>query len=173
MAGLHALAVTALLASPGDPQVQCGADEVPWRGRCFHRDEWAADEKDCPEGVVVLRKGESRPRCISCEEVEQQQPMNYCASLRARKADAALNRAYQALLKERLRPRQRDLLRSAQRAWLKFREAWCAYSSSGVEGGSVQPMVKSTCWTETTEARTRALEAMASCEEGDLSCPAR
>ena len=58
-----------------------------------------------------------------------------------------------------------------QRAWIAFRDAECKFASSGVEGGSVQPMIHSGCLQGLTDARVTQLGSYLKCEEGDLSCP--
>ncbi len=153
-------------------EIPCGTDAVPWRGRCFRRTEWAVDEEGCPEGVVLIPRGQDQPRCTPCEHVVPQQPANYCAGLRAKKAVAALDRAYQKLLKKRLRREQKENLERAQRTWLEFRDAWCAFIASGAEGGSAQPMVAAGCRAQVTQPRIKELEWVLNCQEGDLACPA-
>ena len=64
-----------------------------------------------------------------------------------------------------------DKLVNAQRAWIAYRDAECNFSSANAEGGSVYPMVVSTCLDDLTKARTDTLKGYLSCEEGDLACP--
>jgi uncharacterized protein YecT (DUF1311 family) len=62
-------------------------------------------------------------------------------------------------------------LTKAQRAWIVYRDAECAFATSAVADGSAYPLVANGCLTDLTEARTQDLEAFLQCEEGDLSCP--
>lgn len=87
-----------------------------------------------------------------------------------KKADAALNATYSELMAQ-LSGASGQKLRVAQRAWLAFRDAECAYQGSAVEGGSAQPMVVSSCMAALTEDRVQQLRGYLSCEEGDLACP--
>jgi uncharacterized protein YecT (DUF1311 family) len=71
----------------------------------------------------------------------------------------------------RLTPSGQKRLRTAQRAWLAFRDAECMWQSSGDDGGSVAPMIALQCTAALTDARAKVLAGFRTCEEGDLSCP--
>jgi uncharacterized protein YecT (DUF1311 family) len=68
---------------------------------------------------------------------------------------------------------QRGRLRRMQGAWLKFRTEACRYESGSVTGGSVQKFVYWRCATRMTRERTLALQVMAVCREGDITCSSR
>ncbi|KVN41332.1 hypothetical protein WJ63_23015 [Burkholderia pyrrocinia] len=108
----------------------------------------------------------------NCANAPDQAAMSACADRAYKKSDAELNRAYQAVT-TRVRDNRplSDKLVSAQRAWLAYRDAECGFSSAGVEGGSVYPMVVSMCLDDLTKARLESLQGYLSCEEGDLACP--
>ncbi len=53
----------------------------------------------------------------------------------------------------------------------KLNNSFIHLAASGVQGGSIQPMIASMCQTELTKARTEALRRYLDCKEGDLSCP--
>ncbi|MFM4877940.1 lysozyme inhibitor LprI family protein [Aeromonas caviae] len=55
---------------------------------------------------------------------------------------------------------QLERLRTAQRAWIAFRDAQCRYEAGVYEGGSMAPMVHSSCLTQLTEARTKDLNTL-------------
>ena len=57
-----------------------------------------------------------------------------------------------------------------QLAWIKFKDLACQFETSGTEGGSVHAMVLAECLIEKTRHRNKELEALANCQEGDLSC---
>ena len=65
----------------------------------------------------------------------------------------------------------KTLLVAAQKAWIGFRDAECAFAVSSTEGGTIYPMEFTLCEQDLTEKRTAALKAYLHCEEGDLSCP--
>jgi len=107
-----------------------------------------------------------------CAEAGTQSELNHCAMQSFQTADAALNRAYlkiQGRLKKD--PAAERLLVTAQKAWLRFRDAECTFSASPSMDGSIYPMLIATCRAALTNARTQQLEAYLNCREGELSCP--
>lgn len=111
-------------------------------------------------------------RAGNCGAESTQAGMNDCAFREFKAADAALNAAYRQIM-ARLsgQTEARQLLTAAQRAWMAFRDAECKFSASGVQGGSIQPMIASMCQTDLTKARTETLRRHLDCKEGDLGCP--
>jgi len=107
-----------------------------------------------------------------CANAQDQTTMDVCASEAFQKSDKQLNDLY-----KQIGTRLKDdadktkLLVTAQRAWVAFRDAECAFSSSGVTGGSVYPMIHSMCLDGLTQTRAKDLQTYLACEEGDLSCP--
>lgn len=88
--------------------------------------------------------------------------MNACAHQDFEKADKALNEAYAAVIAlHRNDPEAIGLLRSAQRSWIKFRDAECEFQTIDSKGGSIRPLLRSQCLTERTEARTKQLRKQA------------
>jgi uncharacterized protein YecT (DUF1311 family) len=81
-----------------------------------------------------------------------------CASVDLKAADDALNRVY----KERMNGADelgRDLLRTAQRAWIKFRDAECELERDSARGGTLAPILQLSCLTHLTKRRTNDLRA--------------
>jgi len=66
----------------------------------------------------------------------------------------------------------RKLLLTAQRSWLAYRNAHCAFIASATEGGSAQPMIRAMCMEELTTQRNKELQDQLTCPEGDMSCVA-
>ena len=109
---------------------------------------------------------------VDCANASDQATMNQCAGQEFKAADKELNAVYQQItgrLKDN--PDSKKLLVGAQRSWIAFRDAECKFSASGVEGGSVYPLIYSNCVTELTKARVETLKNYLKCQEGDLSCP--
>ena len=107
-----------------------------------------------------------------CTNAITQGEMNQCAAQEKKAADDELNRLYKqitARLKDN--PEAKQLLIKAQRAWIGFRDAECNFSASGVEGGSVYPLIYGNCVTALTKARVETFKTYLKCKEGDLSCP--
>ncbi|SDI95149.1 Uncharacterized conserved protein YecT, DUF1311 family [Pseudomonas flavescens] len=65
----------------------------------------------------------------------------------------------------------RKALVAAQRSWIAFRDAECAFSSSALGEGSARVMVNLGCLETLTRKRTADFQAYLDCPEGDLSCP--
>ena len=87
-----------------------------------------------------------------------QAAMNTCAIQDYTKADAALNATYKKLIAT-LDKEQLGRLKTAQRAWITFRDAQCRYETGVYEGGTIAPLVHSRCLTNLTEQRTKDLIA--------------
>jgi uncharacterized protein YecT (DUF1311 family) len=106
-----------------------------------------------------------------CED-QSQTGLNRCADAAYQKADAALNGVYKDITR-RLKSdtAAMQLLVTAQKAWLGFRDAECAFVNSANAGGSIYPMVYAQCLERLTKARTGDLRAYLKCGEGDLGCP--
>ena len=121
--------------------------------------------------LCLLASGASA-QVLNCDKAATQTDMSLCADQTYRKSDAELNAAYKEVM-ARLKNDQNTTtqLQAAQKAWLFFRDAECAFSSSSTSGGSAYPMVLSMCLDKLTRARTQELRAYLKCEEGDTSCP--
>ena len=94
-----------------------------------------------------------------CADAQDQNAMNRCAQEEYKKADAQLNKAYQQLL-AKLETAYQEKLKTAQRAWLVFRDAHCECEAFAFDGGSMQPMIRGYCLAGETTARTKQLQAM-------------
>lgn len=77
-----------------------------------------------------------------------------------KKQDAELNKAYKQLVAIITIQKDKELLVKAQRAWVAFRDAHCAFTESAYEGGSMQPLVYNGCMTEATLQRIKELKAL-------------
>ena len=84
--------------------------------------------------------------------------MQACAGAAHKRADAELNRTYQELLGKQA-GRGKTLLKKAERAWIAFRDAHCAFATAGSTGGSIHAQSVAHCKTELTLERTAELRA--------------
>ena len=96
--------------------------------------------------------------------------MNLCAAQNRAAADEALNAAYGALVKEPSMAERLDKLRAAERSWVAFRDAECAFEGSAYEGGSMQPMVIEGCAEALTKRRTAELTSDLACARDPAKC---
>lgn len=92
-----------------------------------------------------------------CNPNGNQQEMNECAARDFRAADATLNIRYGEVMKT-LSPQMRVALRNEQRAWLKGRDPACKRAAKANEGGSIWPLVFSSCLEKSTRKRTAELD---------------
>ena len=102
-----------------------------------------------------------------CRGAVTQADLNECSYAAYLVADEELNRAY-AAAREAARQidqwsegRAEDSLKTAQRAWVAFRDAACEAEAAPEYGGSIQPMIRSGCLERLTLQRTDDLWAYA------------
>jgi len=106
-----------------------------------------------------------------CADPKTQTDMNACSYANLDSETKKLNKTYGDLI-AKLNPEQKQLIKQAQLAWIKFKDLSCKYEASGVKGGSAYPLILSDCLAAKTQQRNKELEALSHCQEGDLSCPA-
>jgi uncharacterized protein YecT (DUF1311 family) len=83
--------------------------------------------------------------------------MRDCAGKEYKKADAELNAVYKQLMDSLSGREHQASLRSAQQAWLKYRDANCEFEAFLNRGGTIYPVVYTSCLAATTRARTKEL----------------
>ena len=105
-----------------------------------------------------------------------QQPMNQCFYRAYERADAEMNAQWKltaAAMKQDDRDLDRtydkepgyfDTLLASQRAWLTYRDQQCLSESFEARGGSMAPMLNSSCRITLTQERTRQLKALVEVE---------
>lgn len=105
---------------------------------------------------------------VDCKVAQTQSDMNACAAEDYAAADKALNEQWLATKKAATvwddlsegdgRPRgAEERLLKAQRAWLAYRDSQCAALGFTVQGGTIQPMVVSSCLAGLPRKRTEEL----------------
>lgn len=117
-------------------------------------------------GLSLPAAAQSEP---DCKAPQTQADMTICAGKDYEKADKKLNAEYQKLRKlvtERDRTANAggkgaaDALVTAQRAWVAFRDANCALSGFQARGGSMEPMLISSCLADMSRKRAEELKAL-------------
>jgi len=105
----------------------------------------------------------------NCQDPQYQQEMNFCAAQEYKAADIKLNQVYQkaiAYMKEvdGYQPPQyvgaEKALRQAERDWIKFRDSTCIVEGYLFRGGTMEPLMISTCKTRQTQLRIKDLQAL-------------
>lgn len=121
-------------------------------------------------GLLLCGATAASAQEVDCANAMAQIEMTYCAEQDWMDADSDLNDAYRAamaavrLIDAGLAPRERGAeahLRSAQRAWITFRDEACAAEGYQMYGGSAAPMVIYGCRAKLTRQRARDLWALA------------
>lgn len=98
------------------------------------------------------------PNSVDCNNAQTQADMNYCAALDAQQADDKLNEVYQKLRAAITNETQEKRLIAAQQAWIPFRDSDCEFSQRRYDGGSIMPLIYSSCIADRTRQRTKELE---------------
>ena len=81
-----------------------------------------------------------------------------CITAENQRQDLLLNKAYKALMAE-LPPPRRAQLQDVQRAWIKYRDANCAFYADP-EGGTLARVNANSCMLAATAERARELEGL-------------
>ena len=118
---------------------------------------------------VVLAHSTSWALAKDCDGRGSQTDLNLCAGENFKQADAKLNAVYAKLLKK-ISAAGQSKLREAQKSWIAYRDAQCAFETLGTIDGSIHSMVVAQCLTDVTEQQTKRLQHQLTCEEGDVSC---
>ena len=103
-----------------------------------------------PTGVQAQQqdpcKGESTPE------------MKMCAAKRYKQADDELNKVYRELMSKLEDEGHRATLKTAQQAWLKYRDGHCEFVSYLNRGGTIYSVVLTECMTSLTNSRAKELK---------------
>lgn len=119
--------------------------------------------------VVVLVQWTTLGLAKECAGRGSQTDLNLCEGENFKQADAKLNAVYAKLLKK-ISAAGQPKLRDAQKAWIAYRDAQCAFETLGTIDGSIHSMVVAQCLTDLTVQQTNRLQHQLNCEEGDVSC---
>src|SRR4029078_2700471 len=122
--------------------------------------------------LVLPLVGTTKRFAETCNDAANQMQMKECAETAFKNAADELNSIYGNIVR-RLKTDEvaNKLLVAAQKAWLRFRDAECAFISSASSGGSLYPMIVENLPANITQERVNGLKRYLSCEEGDMSCP--
>ncbi len=89
---------------------------------------------------------------------QTQAAMNAQARADFKRADAELNKTYEAVLKKLPDDEAKQKLKESQRAWLAFRDAEAAFAAEEAHGGSMAPTLRYETMAELTEQRIKQLK---------------
>jgi uncharacterized protein YecT (DUF1311 family) len=83
-----------------------------------------------------------------------------CSAKKLAEADSELNKTYRLLVSKLGDKKWEVKLRTAQQAWIKYRDANCDYDREFSGGGSAVTFEYNFCLAEMTSARTKELKEM-------------
>ena len=93
-----------------------------------------------------------------CGAAQTQADMTICWGNQYKAADAKLNQVYRQFT-AKLDDEEKTELKTAQTAWLKYRDANCEFVGDQYKGGTMRPMIAAICLADVTDNRTRELTA--------------
>lgn len=126
-------------------------------------------------GCVLLvdgpAAGDDEPT-VDCANAMTQRDMNFCAARDYQEADVALNAQWKLTrdvmmkwdgeLKETgTKAGGEEALLKAQRAWISYRDGQCEAAGFSARGGTLEPLLVSSCLADLTRKRTEELKALA------------
>lgn len=106
---------------------------------------------------------------LDCDNAMTQHAMNRCAAIAYERADAELNNLWREVRQQMRdqeevvddgRPSSWETLLEAQRSWIVFRETHCRLEGYDARGGSLEPLLVSSCLEKLTRQRIEQLEAL-------------
>ncbi len=117
--------------------------------------------------VAVLLPITGSAQSPDCSAPQTQMDMNDCASRAYASADAELNNIWKIAIRDAKNrdtylevgdiPSE-DMLRTAQRTWIEYRDQACLAESTIARGGSIQPLIQYICLERLTLNRVEDLE---------------
>jgi len=107
-------------------------------------------------GTLAQQQSKQDP-CERAEQTGVTIDLVNCSSKKLAEADASLNKTYRELI-AKLGDKNWELkLRTAQQAWIKYRDAKCDFESELSGGGSAATFEYNFCLADVTTARTKEL----------------
>lgn len=93
----------------------------------------------------------------ACDNAYTQTDINKCMAAELSVEDGKLNRSYSDL-QRLLNANEKKQLKTAQRAWIDFRDKACKFSARSFSGGSAYSMASNSCLATYTQQRRMQLE---------------
>ncbi len=103
---------------------------------------------------LVLLAGWTLP--VASAHAQTQAQMNNQAFAEFKKADSELNKIYSQVV-ARLDAEGKEKLKTAQRAWVAFRDAQAELDADVSRGGTMVPLLRASSMTDTTQSRIKQL----------------
>ena len=93
-----------------------------------------------------------------CKDAQSTFEMKQCAAKKFKQADDELNTVYRRLMAKLDDEGHKTSLKTAQQAWLKYRDTNCEFESYLNRGGTIYSLVVSDCMTVMTTSRTSEMK---------------
>lgn len=106
--------------------------------------------------AIPAAYGQKKPE--PCAEAQSQAEMTICWGNQYKSADAKLNQVYRQFT-AKLDDEEKTQLKTAQTAWLKYRDTNCEFVADQYKGGTMRPMIAAICLADVTDSRTKELTA--------------
>ncbi len=110
-----------------------------------------------PSVLILSTPQELMAQNINCSKAITTPEIKYCSQLSYKAADKQLNQVYQKVISS-INGEQKQLLISAQQAWIKFRDNNCDFEVYGNRGGTGYEIFRNGCLERTTKQRTKDLQ---------------
>jgi uncharacterized protein YecT (DUF1311 family) len=107
-----------------------------------------------PTGTAQHAKQDPCANATTTVEIDE------CVGKEYKKVDAELNRVYKQLMAKLEDEGAKTALKTAQQAWLKYRDLNCEFESYENKGGTIYPIVYTGCLSAMTTTRTKELREM-------------
>lgn len=108
--------------------------------------------------TAIVANGYQSQTTDPCKDAQTTFEMKQCAAKKYKQADDELNRVYRQLVAKLEDEGHKTSLKTAQQAWLKYRDTNCDFESYLNRGGTIYSLVVSDCMTVMTNSRTSELK---------------
>ena len=108
--------------------------------------------------LLVMLAGGSQAQKVDPCKGETTFEMKQCAAKKYKDADDQLNKVYRDLMSKLDNEGHKTSLKTAQQAWLKYRDSHCEFVSYLYEGGTLYSIVLTDCRTALTNSRTKEMK---------------
>jgi len=107
---------------------------------------------------VIVAGGHQKHKRDPCVDGETTVDMKMCTLKKYNQADDERNKVYRQLMSRLDDEGHKASLKTAQLAWLKYRDSNCDFESYLNRGGSIYSVIVGDCMTVMTNSRTKELK---------------
>lgn len=154
--GLVAIAFTAILASCNLAELQSQNTIAAQPENTTVAPAENPTSSQPPKNNTVESISANAPQ-IDCAKAVNTPELKYCSQLSYQAADKQLNQAYQKVTSS-IKGEQKQLLTTAQQAWIKFRDNNCNFETYPSRDGTGYEIFRNGCLERLTKQRTKDLQ---------------